>query len=134
MIGYFTIVVCMIFCHIIDDFILQAPCLVLLKQKSYWKEACPKEIYERLYKNDYIVALLIHGFSWAFSIQLPFLILFGFMVDHVFLISLIVNAFIHAFIDHLKANKLKINLIQDQLLHLLQILYTALILSSNIMG
>ena len=134
MIGYFTVVACMFFCHIIDDFILQAPCLVMLKQKSYWKEACPKEIFDRLYKHDYLIALLIHGFSWSFSIQLPFLILFWFMVPPVFLILLISNTIIHAYIDHLKANKLKINLIQDQLLHLLQILYTALILANTAVG
>lgn len=128
MTGYFTIVVCMIFCHIIDDFVLQGICLVHLKQKAFWNENCPKE----LYKHDYIVAIIMHGFSWAFMIQLPFLILLNFIVDYKFLVLLILNTFIHAFIDHLKANKFKLNLVQDQLLHLLQIVYTALFLSNII--
>jgi hypothetical protein len=37
----------------------------------------------------------------------------------------VVNAAIHGYVDHLKANQHKINLVTDQLVHLAQILVTA---------
>ena len=36
-------------------------------------------------------------------------------------ISIIIHTIIHAIIDDLKANKFKINLIQDQMFHIIQI-------------
>lgn len=39
-------------------------------------------------------------------------------------ISVIVNAIIHAIVDDLKANKLKISLVTDQIIHFLQIIIT----------
>jgi hypothetical protein len=60
-------------------------------------------------------------------ISLPLICWNDFKLSWVILISFIINAIIHAFIDDLKANKLKINLIEDQTLHLAQIVSTALI-------
>ena len=57
----------MIFLHIIDDYVLQAPCLCDLKQKSFWEKNAPEEQY----KKDYIVALIMHAISWSFMIMLP---------------------------------------------------------------
>ena len=56
----------MIFCHIVDDFYLQG-CLAKFKQKKWWQENYPNE----LYRNDWIISLLIHAFSWTFMIMLP---------------------------------------------------------------
>ena len=61
----------MCFCHIVDDYYLQG-ILASMKQKSWWTK---QESYEDKYKNDYIVALLMHAFSWSFMILIPFLLL-----------------------------------------------------------
>ena len=113
----------MIFCHIVDDYYLQG-ILANLKQKSWWRN---QESYNENYKYDYIIALIMHAFSWSFMIILP-LILIG-VNQYVIVISIAINTIIHAFIDDLKANKKKINLVQDQAIHLLQILSTWFIIN-----
>lgn len=60
------IVLWMIFFHIVDDYYLQG-WLASAKQKKWWEENAPQP----LYKYDYIWALLMHSFSWAFMIMLP---------------------------------------------------------------
>lgn len=62
------ILLLMILCHIIDDFVLQPVCLSKLKQKKTWEEL---EDWCGLYKHDYIMALFIHALSWAIMIHLP---------------------------------------------------------------
>lgn len=114
----------MIFCHIVDDYYLQGV-LAKLKQKSWWKENSPNE----LYRNDYKIALLTHGFSWAFMISLPLLVYYTvvgctYQFYVLYAVMLILNTLIHAAIDDQKANKLRINLIADQVLHFIQITYT----------
>lgn len=112
----------MLFCHIIDDYYVQGR-LTYMKQKSWWNENAP----DKMYKYDYIVALLIHSFSWSFMIMLPiiaYLVLYGLPLQTVFILPYIINTIIHAIIDDLKANKLKINLITDQSIHLFQIIVT----------
>lgn len=116
----YFVLAAMIFLHIIDDYVLQASCLCNLKQKSWWKQNAP----EKLYENDYLWALIMHGFSWAFMIMLPIAVVKGFNVDINFFIMLIVNAAFHAGIDDLKANKYRINLWIDQFAHLVQIAST----------
>ena len=120
----FIILVSMIFCHIIDDYYIQSASLCNLKQKKWWKENAP----ERFYEKDYKVALICHGFSWAFSINIPiylYSILSGNYLPILFyVLSLLINCFIHAFVDNLKANKNEINLTADQLIHSMQILIT----------
>lgn len=111
--------VAMIFCHIFDDYYLQG-ILAKLKQKSYWKENVPQE----LYKNDYIMALVMHAFSWAFMIMLPIAMYQNFNVTFGFVIVLIINTIIHSVVDDLKANAHKINLIIDQTIHIFQIIIT----------
>ena len=110
----------MIFLHIIDDYVLQVPCLCNLKQKSFWEKNAPQKIYE----NDYICALFMHGLSWSFMIMLPIAVALNFNVDINFFCMFIINAVFHAAIDDLKANKYSINLWQDQLTHIGQIVVT----------
>ena len=110
----------MIFCHIIDDFVLQAPCLSNLKQKSWWKKNIPDDMY----KNDYKVALVVHSLSWSFMIMLPIAIYYKFDIGMDFLIQMIGNAIIHGFVDDIKANKYKITLYIDQMVHMIQIILT----------
>jgi hypothetical protein len=107
----------MILLHIIDDFGLQPICLSKLKQKSFWD---PYLKDSKLYKYDYKVALIIHGLSWSIMVHFPFMLLP--INEWWILISVITNAIIHAWIDNEKANKLSINLLTDQLIHLCQII------------
>jgi hypothetical protein len=114
------ILAAMIFLHIIDDYVLQAPCLCDLKQKSFWEKNAPQKLYE----NDYLCALLMHGLSWSFMIMLPIAAAINFNVDINFFLMFIINAVFHAGVDDLKANKYRISLWTDQLAHLGQILGT----------
>lgn len=113
------VLLCMIFCHIIDDYYLQG-ILAQLKQKKWWVDNAS----DKKYKYDYIMALFMHSFSWSFMINsLSFIMsIFYNMNFNLLLLLFIFNIIIHMFIDDLKANKFKINLIQDQSIHLLQIL------------
>lgn len=117
------IFIAMLFCHIVDDFYLQG-ILAKLKQKQWWQENTP----DPLYKLDYTVALVVHALSWSIMISIP-------LITYIFInniengmtyitISIIVNMFIHGIVDNLKANKHKINLQIDQLIHLLQVWLT----------
>lgn len=107
----------MILLHIIDDFVLQPICLSKLKQKSFWD---PYLKDGKLYKNDYKVALIIHGLSWSIMIHIPFMLL---PINEWWILwSVITNAIFHAWIDNEKANKLSINLLTDQIIHLCQII------------
>lgn len=114
------ILLAMIFLHILDDFKLQQGLLVSLKQKKWWEE---QNEYKEFYKHDYLPALILHAFSWTFMIMLPIAISLKFNIGW-WIIAYIVNSAIHSFVDDLKANKLKINLIVDQSIHILQIVTT----------
>ena len=114
------LILLMVFCHIVDDYYLQG-ILAKMKQKRWWEENAP----DKKYKTDWEVALYMHGFSWTFMIMLPIAIANQFEINLLFVIIFFVNGFIHCFVDDLKANKLKINLRQDQGVHLLQVLVTA---------
>lgn len=112
----------MIFCHIVDDYYLQG-WLASAKQKSWWQENAP----DKLYKNDYIMALFMHSFSWSFMIMVPIIVCIlasGAEFREWLVIPYFVNMAIHAIVDDLKANKRVINLIHDQIAHLIQIVVT----------
>ena len=113
----------MIFLHIVDDYYLQG-WLASAKQKKYWQENAP----EKLYEYDYLCALLMHSFSWAFMIMLPIAFNANFEIGIGYIVAFLVNLVIHAFVDDLKANKRKINLWVDQTIHIMQICVTFLIL------
>ena len=112
----------MVFLHIIDDYKLQG-ILASMKQKKWWKE---QKEYRSLYQYDYIPALIEHSFSWTFMIMLPIAIALHFNIGN-WIFAYIINMVIHAYVDNLKANKHKINLIIDQLIHIIQIIITWLI-------
>ena len=107
----------MIFAHIIDDYYLQG-ILASLKQKSWWEN---QKNYKPMYKYKYIIALIMHAFSWSFMVSLPILYL-GF--TKWIAIAIILNTIIHGIVDDSKANKGKINLIVDQSIHIIQIVIT----------
>ena len=118
---FIKILLFMILFHIIDDFVLQPISLSNLKQKKWWEK---QEGYSDKYKDDYKVALAIHSISWSIMIHVPLVIMFPSLGQLALLISFIVNAVIHYYIDDLKANKLKINLFEDQMVHFWQICTT----------
>ena len=117
------IILLMIFCHVVDDYYLQG-WLASAKQKAWWQENAPK----KLYKYDYIWALIMHSFSWAFMVMLPIVLNMDFRINGVFIVCFITNVIGHAVVDNEKANKFTINLWVDQLLHMYQIGLTAFIL------
>ena len=118
---FIKILLFMLLFHIIDDFVLQPISLSNLKQKKWWEK---QEGYSDKYKDDYKVALAIHSISWSIMIHIPLVIVFPSLGQLALLISFIVNAVIHYYIDDLKANKLKINLFEDQMVHFWQICTT----------
>lgn len=61
-------------------------------------------------------------------IMLPIFIYLKFNIGLLWIV-LIVNMVMHAIIDDLKANRRKLNLIQDQTIHLIQIVATWLIIA-----
>ena len=113
------ILLSLLFCHIVDDYYLQG-WLASAKQKSWWQENAP----DKLCKNDYIMALFMHSFSWSFMIMVPivvYILASGTELKEWLIIPYFANMAIHAIVDDLKANKRKISLVQDQMTHLIQI-------------
>lgn len=125
----FLILPVMIFIHILADFNLQGY-LATLKQKSYWEENAP----DKMYKEDYMVALFLHSFSWSFMIMLvPVIYILNFAISintefSVIIAFFFINIVVHAVTDDLKANEKILNLKQDQFIHLIQIVVTFLVL------
>lgn len=121
---YFKIVFIMLFLHILADYNLQG-ILASMKQKEWWINTYKVDINKTKYRYDYKAALLAHSFMWSFIICLPFLF---YKLDLAFIIVVSINTIIHDIVDDLKANKKKINLIQDQRFHFYQIIISAVVL------
>ena len=117
----------MLFCHIVDDYYLQGV-LSDLKQKNWWKEKLiGSNLSFNKYKNDWMIALAEHAFSWSFMVHLPialYMLYIGKFIGTAYALSLILNTVIHCMVDNMKANKLSINLVIDQLIHISQVLVT----------
>ena len=116
------VLILMIFCHIVDDYYLQG-WLASAKQKQWWKDNAP----DKLYRFDYIWALITHSFSWSFMIMLPIALFNSFAISGAFVGMLVFNMIMHAFVDDCKANRHWINLWTDQGCHLVQIAATFVI-------
>ena len=106
----------MSWCHIVDDYVLQGV-MAKMKQRSFWRENAP----QKLYNYDYLMALFCHAFMWSISIMIPTMI-----TGHFVWWLIPINCAIHFVVDDLKANKYKINLITDQMIHFIQIILTFL--------
>lgn len=117
------VILWMIFFHIVDDYYLQG-WLASAKQKQWWRENAPQP----LYRYDYIWALLMHSFSWAFMVMLPIAVAASFNISGVFLGFFLFNICVHALTDDMKANRKIINLWQDQAVHMAQISITVIFL------
>lgn len=116
---YILILVSMLFGHVIDDYCLQSFSLCNLKQKSWWEANAP----DQKHSKDYVVGLICHSVSWAFMIMLPIIIFTSGQLNWLWGMFPI-NVIVHAIVDDTKANRGKLNLIQDQLIHLTQIVIT----------
>ena len=118
-----VVLIAMIWLHIIDDYYLQG-ILAKLKQKSWWKDHAPNE----LYRYDYKIALFEHAFSWTCAIMIPATVcmLTGFIqADLLKYVSLfVVNVVLHIYIDNEKANRYSISLVIDQSMHFIQVICT----------
>ena len=123
----------MILLHIVEDFHLQG-ILANMKQKKWWDKQIvdfpPKKANK--YRKDYIISLAIHSLENSIFITLPIIIndlYYTFTVNKdnslwiAWVIDIWVNSYNHYLIDNLKCNKMKINLIIDQLLHLVMIVF-----------
>lgn len=117
------VILWMLFFHVVADYNLQG-WLASAKQKSYWQENAP----DKMYKHDYIMALIMHSISWTFMVMLPIAYVNQFNIDIGFVGMFIANVALHAAVDHLKANMKLINLWHDQLLHIGQIALMSLLI------
>lgn len=114
------LLIAMLYMHIVDDYRHQG-ILASMKQRSWWKENAPDEMYKR----DYLMALYEHAFSWAVAVHIPVVIYWvmrGYATNVVsFLLMFASMWIIHASVDNEKANKYTINLVKDQTIHVVQI-------------
>ena len=113
----------MFFCHIFADYNLQG-IMSQMKQREWWR----KQTTSKYYDNDYKMALLEHAFTWSFVMELP-LIVISIIGQNIFLawlvlVMLIPNTGIHYHADDWKANLKALNLIEDQAIHFVQIIFT----------
>lgn len=133
----YLLIIVSLFLHVWADFYKQG-WLAQSKCKSWWREQedCTytnldgvKKILP-LYKNDYWGILMAHSIHWSFCVMLPSVIygvlqtsnieVFGSIVLAMF----VTNTVFHSIIDNLKANVTCINLLQDQIIHIMQIILT----------
>lgn len=113
--------------HLIADFWMQG-CLADLKQKDWWVKKFDEfnldEKHRELYEKDYQVALVCHALMWSLITFSP---LVFFTDSFIFGMIIFWNTYFHAWTDNCKANVKIINLLDDQLLHLLQIVATVMV-------
>ena len=108
----------MIWFHIVDDYYLQG-ILVKLKSKIHWQDMPNK------FKNDYKMALFEHAFSNVFMFHIP--IFYCYMKAYVYLdiysllFTFIISLIIHYNVDDIKMNHGSINLMIDQIIHIINI-------------
>lgn len=108
----------MLLLHFIADFVFQSVRDANLKQKKWWEEATKDMANKEIYRYDWIAGMACHCLLWSLMVCLPF------VARPIYLPMAIAQAIIHFWIDDRKANRFKINLIEDQLLHLVQIVGT----------
>ena len=97
------------------------------KQKKWWHdlfnkgcakwEGCDKPIPDK-YRFDYVAALVCHALYWSIVVCAPF------YASPWFIWAVVANTAVHAAVDDLKANSGVLNLVQDQSLHVVQIIAT----------
>ena len=104
--------------HFISDYTLQG-ILAQMKQKKWWRE----QTQDVLYANDWVCGLVCHSVYWTLVTFAPVFYLLDLPVAAMVWVF-VVNATVHAVVDHWKCNCFMINLCHDQFAHLLQIIGT----------
>ena len=110
-------IIAMLLAHLISDFTLQG-WLAEGKQKKWWNKVANDNLPPK-YRYDYIAALICHALYWSIAVCIPL------WNSPMLLVAIIGNTIVHAIVDDLKANRNKLNLIQDQIIHFAQIVVTA---------
>lgn len=111
--------------HLVADYNLQG-ILASMKQKQWWDDQLKNASEEdkKEYKHDFLVALWEHSFMWSAITFAPILWLSGDKITTWLIFG--ANVLIHGMTDNAKANWKCINLLQDQMLHIGQIMLTVL--------
>ena len=115
----------MVLLHVMEDFHIQGR-MADMKQKAFWKP------YGEMYARDHIPVLLLHGFEWSMFVSLPILITSWSSVSAGFMAVVVANGLIHSLVDHLKCNSLKLSLVQDQAIHITQIVAVLAVWESGV--
>jgi len=134
----------MLLAHIIEDFHLQGR-MADMKQKAWWYHSIQDAVIDterragrttdvqdpsfksfvdmrmEQYGKDYIPILILHGFEWVICVSIPVMIYTGFELSTGYLVMMTAMAFVHAYVDHMKCNKLVFNLVEDQAIHIAQV-------------
>lgn len=116
----FFILILMLFLHVLEDFHLQG-ILASMKQIKWWEKQIGSE-YLGKYTYDWVPSLLAHAFEWTFMVMIPIFLTREF--TYLTALMLLANVSFHFAIDNAKCNLMQINLVTDQILHLVQILIT----------
>lgn len=137
--------------HLFADYTLQG-WLASGKQKAWWNEQINKMLeaykaahhdvvvneynrtriedeHNRLkckYGLDWAMAMFEHSLYWTLVTFAPIIFL-NRVNDWVILGVVVINTIFHCVIDDLKANKLVINLVDDQMFHFAQIIFTCVV-------
>ena len=95
------------------------------RQKKWWRDQIPKNMKEpcrfamwERYKNDYKCALACHALYWSLIVCLPLVTVGG----GAYVINALIQGAVHYYVDDKKANKKTLNLIEDQIVHAIQII------------
>lgn len=114
--------------HLVADYSLQG-CLAQLKTAKFWRsvcrdcEWCSADAAFRRYGHDYRAGLVCHALYWTLVTFAP--IIFHPLCSAWTALAIVsLNALFHCWVDDLKANRGRLNLVQDQLLHAVQIAAT----------
>lgn len=137
--------------HLFADYTLQG-WLASGKQRAWWNEQIDKMLdmykashhdfvvneynktrieneHNRLklkYGRDWAMAMFEHSLYWTLVTFAP-IIFFHRVNDWVVLGVVVINTIFHCVVDDLKANKFAINLVDDQMLHFAQIIFTCVV-------
>lgn len=120
-----------ILAHLVADFTLQG-WFCNGKQERWWKEECKKYgvgFYK--YRNDYLMSLFLHSLYWSIAIIIPAMFIYD-LPNEMMANLVFFNTVIHLITDDLKANRMVLNLIQDQFWHFIQIAVTLIVITNGI--
>lgn len=120
-----------ILAHLVADFTLQG-WFCNGKQEMWWKTECKRYgvgFYK--YRNDYLMALFLHSLYWSIAIIIPAMFMYD-LPNKMIVLLMFFNTFLHFMTDDLKANRMVINLVQDQISHFIQIAVTLIIITNGI--